>query len=995
MDTVVLNRGRGTIELVKSEDLIAVRPTSQAGLKEALSSVPTGITYTNVGTNLAGFEIVRLDGSKQEMENCLAAIRQHYSVDAGSHVYHTPNDVAPIIPTGKITLRFNSDSTQEQRQRVLDEYKLEIVDIVLKEGTGGASTETVTVRTTSESPNPLKVAEDLQNKDGIVTLAEPDLAIRGQLFSFEIPTDTFLREQWHLKNDGVQFGSGLGLKVGADARVVAAWQRLGSLGSPSCTVAIIDDGFDLSHPDLSGGSKVVAPWDFMTNTNDPSPKRFNPDSRFGDYHGTACAGVAVGNVNGGGIIGAAPSCRFMPVRWHSSISDDTIKQQFDYVARQGAWVVSCSWGVSADVYYPSTVMDEAIADCARKGRNGLGCVVVFAAGNANHDINDPDGGTVDGFALHPDVIAVAACNSRDEKSNYSNFGREISVCAPSSGAGGRGILTSDVRGTFQYQGTTFEAGYEAGDYTKTFGGTSSSTPLVAGICALILSANPSLTAKQVKEILERTARPIGDQSSYQNGHSVFHGYGCVDADAAVQLALAGIATLNLSGRFLNVYSLPKDNKQETSGDTLYGSEFWGIQRHELIAGTAAKLLTEYASAKIQQILAPLGHADLSSIAGWADQIKGRSANDTQDPDTQQFLRDFPNDASRDWHYVNLPLGIESYAQAQQLGFTRSDDVVQMINQMVRVLQGNSTIMSELNALRWLVHLVGDVHQPIHIGCGFIDTNGASPQLVHDPYQIIEKGLEHDRGGNNIVLPLGGNVSLHSYWDSRLSGTINVNVDSHSDTTTEDEFESNAEVKQEFINKLLTILDDNNIRSFSRFASVDGVPPDHWAEQWATDSLLEARKAYESIQINEKNGGKYIVSWEGKSAYDLRCKPIVSRQLTLAAKNLAKLLNVIFADSASFASMLHSDVSEKESIIYLTKVAIIEVAGLQGNPDQLKDKDTFTEMDFTDPMYNQLAGRLTDIVQEYNEEENVSRMEVEESENVGNCVEMVLEKAAVS
>ena len=146
----------------------------------------------------------------------------------------------------------------------------------------------------------------------------------------------------------------------------------------------------------------------------------------------------------------------------------------------------------------------------RNGRNGLGCVIVFAAGNSNHDINDPDGGTVDGFATHPDVIAVAACNSRDERSNYSNFGKEISLCAPSSGMGGRGILTSDVRGTFQFHGVTYEAGYEAGDYTRTFGGTSSATPLVAGICALLLSVNPALTAKQVKEILESTARRIGD-----------------------------------------------------------------------------------------------------------------------------------------------------------------------------------------------------------------------------------------------------------------------------------------------------------------------------------------------------------------------------------------------------------------------------------------------------------------------------------------------------
>ncbi len=344
---------------------------------------------------------------------------------------------------------------------------------------------------------------------------------------------------------GVQYGTSLGLKAGADARVVAAWQRSQSLGSPACIVAVIDDGFDLTHPDLAGNSKVVAPWDFKTNTNNPAPQRYNPDPRFTDYHGTACAGVAIGNINGGGIIGVAPHCRFMPVRWSSSIDDDSIRRQFAYVAAQDAWVVSCSWGVSTPVYDPSTVMDEAITECAEEGRNGLGCVVVFAAGNANHDINNPQGGTLDGFATHPDVISVAACNSRDVKSNFSNFGKEISVCAPSSGAGGRGILTSDVRGTFPFRGVSYQAGYEAGDYTKTFGGTSSAAPLVAGVCALVLSVNPTLTARQVKSILETTARKIGDPASYdENGHSIYYGYGCVDADAAVQKAIDSLPTMN-------------------------------------------------------------------------------------------------------------------------------------------------------------------------------------------------------------------------------------------------------------------------------------------------------------------------------------------------------------------------------------------------------------------------------------------------------------------
>ena len=87
------------------------------------------------------------------------------------------------------------------------------------------------------------------------------------------------------------------------------------------------------------------------------------------------------------------------------------------------------------------------------------------------------------------------------------------------------------------EGVTHEMGYAAGDYSFTFAGTSSACPLVAGVCALILAATPSLNGKQVREILKRTARRIGRDEDYEpDGHSPHFGYGCVDAEAAVKEA---------------------------------------------------------------------------------------------------------------------------------------------------------------------------------------------------------------------------------------------------------------------------------------------------------------------------------------------------------------------------------------------------------------------------------------------------------------------------
>ena len=251
----------------------------------------------------------------------------------------------------------------------------------------------------------------------------------------------------------------------------------------------------------------------------------------------------MGEGNGLGIVGAAPACRLMPVRWGVDLADREVEAWFAYVRDQGAWVVSCSWSAQASFFPLGTRRAQAIERCAREGRNGRGTVICFAAGNENRDVNAPAQGSVNGFAIHPDVMAIAACTSRDERVHYPNFGKEIAVCAPSSGRGGRGILTSDVTGMFVGNGQQVNAGYSAGDYTETFGGTSSATPLVVGICALLLSINPNLTGGAVRDIIQGTARKIGPADEYDaNGHSLLFGYGCVDAQRAAQAALASLSS---------------------------------------------------------------------------------------------------------------------------------------------------------------------------------------------------------------------------------------------------------------------------------------------------------------------------------------------------------------------------------------------------------------------------------------------------------------------
>ncbi|WP_228038773.1 S8 family peptidase [Nostoc sp. LEGE 12450] len=460
------------------------------------------------------------------MENTLDTLRNNAVVASGTHVFYTSEDEVPFVPTGQLYVICADDADPEKCQQLLEEHNLEFIE--------ARGERKFIVQVTSESENPIKTAQSLQQSP-LITVAEPDLATFGKLKVFTTPLDSLLRDQWHLRNTGFHRGTSQGFLKGADARVIDAWESSQTLGSPGVIVAVIDDGFDLSHPEFVGNGKVVAPRDFTRNSLDPQP-----DFLQEDWHGTACAGVAVGNANSSGIVGAAPSCRLMPVRWGRDLSDREIENWFGYVREQEAWLVSCSWGAAANYFPLSTRAFDAIAQCAREGRNGLGCVICFAAGNSNHNINDPTSRTLDGFAIHPDVIAVAACTSRDQRSNYSNYGKEISICAPSSGSGGWGITTSDVIGQYtDRNGNQREAGYSIGAYTNDFGGTSSACPLVAGICALILSIKPQLTAAQVKELIQRTARRIGDPASYDNqGHSMFYGYGCIDTASAVKALLS-------------------------------------------------------------------------------------------------------------------------------------------------------------------------------------------------------------------------------------------------------------------------------------------------------------------------------------------------------------------------------------------------------------------------------------------------------------------------
>ena len=363
---------------------------------------------------------------------------------------------------------------------------------------------------------PLNIANRLSEEKS-VQFAEPNALARARYSAIEAPADELFVKQWHLLNDGRDGGL-----AGADVRALDAWKV--TFGSPDVRVVVHDSGVDIDHPDLTANMALGR--DFDNNDSDAS-NNFGP-------HGTACAGVIAAARNGQGVVGIAPDCRITPLRAAGAHTFDVWAETFEWAAEHGE-IISCSWSISNN-----GTLSQAIRAAAQDGREGKGIPIFCATANGAPFVSG-----IDYPASLPETIAVGASTNQDLRASYSQFGEGIDFVAPSSGGTLR-IETTDVAGAFGYNQR------EGGNYCKAdndastnpsgrpsgFGGTSSATPLAAGIAALMLSVNPDLSAEEVREILRQTADKIDDANANYNqeGWSPQYGFGRVNADAAVREA---------------------------------------------------------------------------------------------------------------------------------------------------------------------------------------------------------------------------------------------------------------------------------------------------------------------------------------------------------------------------------------------------------------------------------------------------------------------------
>lgn len=333
-----------------------------------------------------------------------------------------------------------------------------------------------------------------------------------------ISTDVYDQYQWSLSNTGQTYGT-----AGADIQAVDAWNL--STSGAGVTVAVIDEGVDLVHPDLA--ANLVAGYDATGGGSAGGPTN-------NDAHGTSCSGIiaAVTN-NSKGVAGVANAAKIMPVRiaykatgattW--TTTDAWIADGIAWAANNGADVLSNSWGGGTE----SATINDAISTAKTSGRGGKGCVVVFSTGNYNTTVAYP--GYLDTVI---GVGALSPCGERKAPSSCdgeywwgSNYGTALDISAP-----GVFMYTTDISGT---------AGYTTDDYVSYFNGTSSAAPVVSGVAALVLAANPALTASQVEQILYANTDDL-----HTAGWDNLTGYGRVNAQKAVQAALEG-ATLDRIG----------------------------------------------------------------------------------------------------------------------------------------------------------------------------------------------------------------------------------------------------------------------------------------------------------------------------------------------------------------------------------------------------------------------------------------------------------------
>jgi subtilisin family serine protease len=382
-----------------------------------------------------------------------------------------------------------------------------------------------------EDPQGDTTAYDIQQRlrrEGRELVADTRLEHMPMVLDYTVvPNDPLYGQQWGMT------------QIGAGGPGFTAWDI--TTGANGVVIAVLDSGCDLTHPDVQYSPQSINLGSMAAGTGGPVT---------GNAHGTACAGIVAASFNNAlGVAGVAGGCVIMALARQNS-SDVEVAAGINYAAANGARAVSMSFGryAAGEGMSPTgwdfTIIDTAIADAV----NVQGLILLAATGNENI-------GTMNRYpARHALVVACGASDQNDNRKSPAspdgegwggNFGEDVHLGVRTGvdvSAPGVLIPTTDIQGPGGYN----TAAGTAGDYTLTFNGTSSATPHVAGVAALLFSEYPALTNAQARSIIERTAEKVGtiayaDDPDFPSGsRNQEMGYGRINALRALDLADAMI-----------------------------------------------------------------------------------------------------------------------------------------------------------------------------------------------------------------------------------------------------------------------------------------------------------------------------------------------------------------------------------------------------------------------------------------------------------------------
>jgi hypothetical protein len=299
---------------------------------------------------------------------------------------------------------------------------------------------------------------------------------------------------------------------------------------------------------------------------------------------------------------------------------------------------------------------------------------------------------------------------------------------------------------------------------------------------------------------------------------------------------------------------------------------WGKEGHTAIAQLAETMLSAKASNAVHKLI---GTNNLASVALWADQTRQLMDYHTGalvgNLEASNFNIAHPNNDK--WHFCNLPL--DTFKYLDDGTFATNTDIVHTLTNCIAVLEGRSQFVTTTQALRYVVHLVGDLHQPLHVGCGFYATNqsGGGFKLLTDP-GLISSARAHDRGGNMLQtnsLATTNDWNLHSFWDDDLVAHVDPSPGNHQ------------------LQAILTAaLKPAQWKSSGTYRE--------WPARWAVDSVKVSRTAYAGIRFLD---GKFTSKGLPQKIqialplnYDANETPVVRDQLAKGGFHLAELLNKI-------------------------------------------------------------------------------------------------------